>query len=451
MVIPQPVTTQLVIPHMGQIHARVPSDQVIDRQALKLTGRGEMVLGGIQSHPPLVKFGYSRTCRDMVDLIRREHRRHIRTQSPQHPDPSTTQQQQQQTPTLQPATQQTSRVPQTNNNNDDNDSGGGNSDSTALTKQPPALVRESSDFIAPSPIPARCRQASESSVASVNLLEHMKDDTYFANFHARPRIGSVSVRTDVDMQIHYNFHTDFTLEGREFFCSGCQQIILFGPTARHSQYHFCSYIGKQFCSNCHVGDKRTIPASIVQRWLFKPSPVCKLARDFLDETFDKPCVDLREASPSVMSNATVKALMKLRLQLSIQKEYIVTCKEQIAGELMALVMPHMFLLASEPYIFTMQSLDQANQGEFLVKLKSITACYSQHIRHCKLCLGKGDFCEALTNGTCVTRDERLIFPFETEVIKKCPECRALFHAPCFKGTHACPKCARRNKLRLVKK
>lgn len=256
------------------------------------------------------------------------------------------------------------------------------------------------------------------------------------------QVSSGDVFADRLIRLHYDLHMEYTLHSPEFTCFGC------GNVTRSSRARFCEYTGKHFCETCHMHDERVLPSLIVRNWDFRPRKVCILARQFLDEIVDKPCIDMRQCRPRVVANATLKKLMEAREILSIQTQFVLSCRESQVGKLMAMAGKHIFLLATEPHMFTMQSLILAHQGAFLNVLRDLVTKYTQHITvDCEVCKAKGSYCEATTDGSCNSLSKNdIIFPFSIDATRRCPSCNAVFHASCFRGVDHCPKCQRRQKL-----
>eukprot|EP00299_Pterocystis_sp_00344_P009020 c3653_g1_i1.p1 GENE.c3653_g1_i1~~c3653_g1_i1.p1 ORF type:complete len:876 (+),score=136.04 c3653_g1_i1:43-2670(+) len=266
--------------------------------------------------------------------------------------------------------------------------------------------------------------------------ESMIQSTNSTQGAAKGKVKS-AVSSNHHLKLHYEFHMDFTINPDiPIECSNCNRSIL-GAESR-----FCEYTGQHFCSNCHANDERALPSLIVKNWDFSSRKVCLLAKEYLDEIWNMPCIDMRQARPRILANATVKKLMEYREIISIQKEFVVTCRETQVAELIGWAGPHMFLLATEPHMFTLKSLVLAYQGTFLNTLRDLISRYTNHITHCEICHAKGSFCEALTNRTCSIAKEEVIFPFQISSTCRCPTCKALFHKECFRGIDLCPRCTR---------
>eukprot|EP01054_Gregarina_sp_Poly1_P006400 Gregarina_sp_Poly_1__6399@NODE_340_length_9432_cov_376_033743_g285_i0_p3_GENE_NODE_340_length_9432_cov_376_033743_g285_i0NODE_340_length_9432_cov_376_033743_g285_i0_p3_ORF_typecomplete_len536_score52_29zfRING_9/PF13901_6/1_2e21_NODE_340_length_9432_cov_376_033743_g285_i075519158 len=174
-------------------------------------------------------------------------------------------------------------------------------------------LHDSSPSDAPPPS-SRCSEARSSSVHSsrssgdTSLSEDNSLDmrsslreyaVYFAQFHQSPRRGQ--------------------LESQHFRCVDCGQhldrppkfnLIEWWPFSESPDTHsssgypgyeplYCSYSGKFFCRNCHSGECRPLPASIISLWDFTPQPISKSASRFLRIYFNEPIILYKQIHPVV--------------------------------------------------------------------------------------------------------------------------------------------------------
>merc|ERR1712070_358721 len=61
----------------------------------------------------------------------------------------------------------------------------------------------------------------------------------------------------------------------------------------------CDYDGNYYCSQCHAGDLRIIPARVVYSWDFERRPVSKQAAAMLDFVREEPVFNLRATCPTL--------------------------------------------------------------------------------------------------------------------------------------------------------
>merc|ERR1712233_56501 len=99
-------------------------------------------------------------------------------------------------------------------------------------------------------------------------------------------------------------------------------------------------------------------------------------------------------------------------------------------------------MLNDPHVYSMNDLVQQYYGKLIPALNDIIEMLLRHIRmDCETCRGKGDYCEICNN-------PRVIFAFETDKVRKCPQCQALYHSACFIPYKVpCPKCERTAKIR----
>lgn len=64
-------------------------------------------------------------------------------------------------------------------------------------------------------------------------------------------------------------------------------------------YRECCYTRKVYCSSCHSGQLRVIPARVIWHWDLNPAPVCDVAASYLDGVMDKPLIDLSQTHPAL--------------------------------------------------------------------------------------------------------------------------------------------------------
>ena len=61
----------------------------------------------------------------------------------------------------------------------------------------------------------------------------------------------------------------------------------------------CCYTGKVYCSDCHSGALRVIPARVVWHWDLSPAPVCDAAAAFIDSVADEPNINVTAVHPAL--------------------------------------------------------------------------------------------------------------------------------------------------------
>jgi hypothetical protein len=257
--------------------------------------------------------------------------------------------------------------------------------------------------------------------------------------------SNANVKIDALLKLHYTVHTKPPLNFSDFICAGCGVVVtMTKKDKREKMALFCQYTGRFFCDRCHSNDLRVLPGAVLQRWDFKPKPVCKLAKSFLDDIHEKPCIDMANVSPKVReAHTTPDKLTTLRAQLDLQIPFLLTCRETQRQHLMSLANPYLFLLMSDPLKFSMETIIKAVKGDFLSFLKKLVDQYTEHItKECQLCMGKGSFCEADRERKCVVEDHEPLYPFLQKQCIMCPTCKCLYHKKC--APKVCFKCQRQN-------
>jgi len=227
------------------------------------------------------------------------------------------------------------------------------------------------------------------------------------------------------------------LDVHGFKCHSCQRTIglpLFGT------YRFCSYDGHYYCVECHLNDEKVIPARVLLNWDFKPRPVSRASKAFLDLIADQPLIDLQKTNSSLPD--VVKAVndtKTLRLQLSYVAMYLLTCKESVSEDLRKRVWPKEYLYNNVD-MYSLTDLIDVHSGQLQKHLKSVIQYAVKHVlQQCRLCAQKGFICE-------LCNDRKIIYAFQLDVTHRCQKCQAVYHSKCINnqnGQVTCPKCVRR--------
>lgn len=118
----------------------------------------------------------------------------------------------------------------------------------------------------------------------------------------------------------------------------------------------CDYSGHYYCAECHWGTTSIIPARVLLNWDFQEYPVSRDSQQFLNLMMKKPILNLESVNPRLFSFVEELALVKvlillelyiqlplclifqrLRCNIMIMKEYILTCKDAIDAKLLRLL------------------------------------------------------------------------------------------------------------------
>lgn len=55
------------------------------------------------------------------------------------------------------------------------------------------------------------------------------------------------------------------MEQQKYRCAGCGIIV---AVKYASKFRYCFYLGRYFCTGCHVNKTTTIPGRIINKWDF---------------------------------------------------------------------------------------------------------------------------------------------------------------------------------------
>ncbi|XP_056245968.1 protein associated with UVRAG as autophagy enhancer isoform X1 [Seriola aureovittata] len=218
---------------------------------------------------------------------------------------------------------------------------------------------------------------------------------------------------------------------QHFLCAGC-------GTEAEPRYikklRYCDYLGRYFCDCCHSGSEAVIPGRVLSGWDFSRYPVSDFSKQLLDSVWHQPLFDLSCVGKSLCSRA--KELDKFR---ELQEQLLGIMKLLKACRLSASVMTEFeqlpaHLIFEQPPLFSMDDLLLVKKGQLVVQARAVLHAAISHVENCELCLARGFICE-------FCRDRDIIFPFQRDICRRCPVCKACFHKHCFVEKR-CPKCAR---------
>ncbi|KAF3694401.1 Protein RUBCNL-like [Channa argus] len=217
---------------------------------------------------------------------------------------------------------------------------------------------------------------------------------------------------------------------QHFLCAGCGTKV---EPRYIKKLRYCEYLGRYFCDCCHSGSDAVIPGRVLSCWDFSRQPVSDFSKQLLDSVWYQPLFDLTCVGKTLYSR--VKELDKLReLQEQLQgiRKLLKACR--LSGSVMTEFEQLPAHLTEQPHVFSMDDLFRVKKGQLVVQARAVVNVAIDHVENCKLCQARGFICE-------FCRERDIIFPFQTDVCKRCPACRTCFHKNCFAGKK-CPKCAR---------
>ncbi|XP_054471433.1 protein associated with UVRAG as autophagy enhancer isoform X2 [Anoplopoma fimbria] len=217
---------------------------------------------------------------------------------------------------------------------------------------------------------------------------------------------------------------------QHFLCAGCGTEV---EPRYIKKLRYCEYLGRYFCDCCHSGSEAVIPGRLLSCWDFGRYPVSDFSKQLLDSVWHQPLFDLTCVGKTLYSK--VKELDKFRElqdQLMGIKKLLKACRlsERVMAEFEQLP-AH---LMEQPHLFSMDDLLRVKKGQLVAQARAVLHSAIDHVENCELCLARGFICE-------FCRERNIIFPFQVDICRRCPVCKACFHKYCF-VEKKCPKCAR---------
>lgn len=227
------------------------------------------------------------------------------------------------------------------------------------------------------------------------------------------------------------------LDQQNYKCNSCGRPVgmIYGKS------RICKFDGYNYCIDCHANEEMVIPARVLHNWDFKKYPVAKRNKNFLSLTDTEPLLDVKITSPVLYQTVPeLQQCLDLRTQLFYLHAYIFTCAESVTLELRKILWPkeHLF---EHIHVYSCQDLIQLSCGQLAVAIKKAITFAKKHVLSCPLCSQKGFICE-----TC--KDDKIIYPFDTESTYRCDSCKAVFHKKCAldettgQRKAPCPRCLR---------
>ncbi|XP_069061491.1 protein associated with UVRAG as autophagy enhancer isoform X1 [Pleurodeles waltl] len=238
-------------------------------------------------------------------------------------------------------------------------------------------------------------------------------------------------RFQIIFNIHPSWKRDDVVARQHFRCAGCGTEV---EPRYNRRLRYCDYLGKYFCDCCHSYAESSIPARMLMKWDFSKYCVSNFAKQLIESIWLSPAFDVLSINPNLYTK--VKELERVREQqekLIHLKKLLMTCRfaestlekfEQVSCN-----------LTEEQHLFSLDDLVQVKRGLLLPVLKDLVKTSMMHVQSCELCQAKGFICE-------FCQSSEVLFPFQTEVVKRCNVCRTCFHKRCFKLEGDCPKCQR---------
>ncbi|XP_015792762.1 pleckstrin homology domain-containing family M member 3 [Tetranychus urticae] len=228
------------------------------------------------------------------------------------------------------------------------------------------------------------------------------------------------------------------LDEQDYKCASCGRPI----GMIYGKFRVCEFDGFNYCTECHIDERWTIPARIVNNWDFKKYPVANRNKKRLQLIESEPLIDIK-VSASILYKVVkeLREILDLRTQLFYLHAYLFTCKEEHATNLRRILWPRDHLY-EHIHLYSTVDLLQIQSGATLSSLLRKAIHFARkHVLSCVLCSQKGFICE-------ICKSNQIIYPFDTKITYRCDNCKAVFHISCFiteTGKRPCPRCLRINR------
>ncbi|KAK1167736.1 protein associated with UVRAG as autophagy enhancer-like isoform X3 [Acipenser oxyrinchus oxyrinchus] len=261
--------------------------------------------------------------------------------------------------------------------------------------------------------------------SSLNLAEEIKLKSRMRGtwIWAPPRFQIIFI-------IHPVSKRDSVVASQHYLCAGCGTQV---EPRYIKKLRYCEYLGKYFCDCCHSNSESLIPGRVIMKWDFSKYPVCNFSKQLLDCIWQNPLFNVSCINTSLYTK--VKELDKFRElqeQLIIIKKLLKSCRESVSLLQEFEQLPEH--LTQEQHLFSMDDFMKIKRGVLVPQAKGLLKTALSHVENCELCQAKGFICE-------ICRNNDVLFPFQTDICKRCAVCKACFHKDCFRFEQ-CPKCTR---------
>jgi len=221
-------------------------------------------------------------------------------------------------------------------------------------------------------------------------------------------------------------------------CPGCKERLPLSTLFNAPRY--CHYLGCYFCTGCHQGDLRVIPARVAERWDFEPRKVCSMSAKYLDSQVSQPLVPItRIRRTKVSSQAKLTEVHALRQRLVRLGEVMTAASCSFSDTLPAIASsqlePH---LVQGHELYSMQDLiligQQGKNWTYYGRLSRLVHIGVEHVQVCSECRTQAHFCPICASDT-------PLWAFEVEEFQPCSACGAVYHRTCFRRADSeCPLC-----------
>ncbi|XP_037817892.1 differentially expressed in FDCP 8 homolog [Lucilia sericata] len=230
------------------------------------------------------------------------------------------------------------------------------------------------------------------------------------------------------------------LAAQRYKCTECRTLLNFKNS--WIEPRLCDYTGLYYCPSCHWNDSCIIPARVVHNWDFVPRKVSRSALQEIQLFLDKPLIRLEDANPKLfVFLEKLASLKKLRQNLVYMRKYLSECRQAVEEKLLETQIGFRRHLIQSNEFYSINDLEQAENGTLGEHLHKVYNCFDKHIRNCSMCTAKAYICEICSNN-------EVIFPFDDGCII-CDKCNSIYHRVCMtRKNMICPKCVRVQERRI---
>lgn len=221
-------------------------------------------------------------------------------------------------------------------------------------------------------------------------------------------------------------------------CPGCKERL---SASFFNAPRYCHYLCAYFCTNCHIGHTRIIPARVAERWDFEPRRVCRMSAEYLDSQADKPLVPITRVKrkPEAATQAVLSEVHSLRQRLTRIRE-ILAASDCGFLEFLRILMsdqvePHVARGHDFYSIKDLLGLERKGRDSALfIAVARLVSTGEDHLRTCSACQADPHFCP-------ICASKQPLFVFDLDAFYQCTGCRTVYHKTCFqRANEECPFC-----------
>ncbi|XP_050438245.1 run domain Beclin-1-interacting and cysteine-rich domain-containing protein isoform X2 [Adelges cooleyi] len=223
------------------------------------------------------------------------------------------------------------------------------------------------------------------------------------------------------------------MEQQGYRCAGCSMKV---DVKYASKFRYCFYLGRYFCTGCHIDKTALIPGRIISKWDFSKYPVSCFSFTLLEQLLVDPLFNIADLNRDLYKRARgLNRVRSYRQQLSYIRDFIFLCRyANKLRELLNDLEPH---LIHEPDLYSIQNMLDVKNGDLSKKLQNIIITCNKHVINCQLCQARGFGCE-------ICKKDEVLFPWDFRKVTKCEDCGSCYHLKCFASRKIpkCPRCPR---------